>query len=61
MGNREQLLWHQSERKKDRLAEREKETESNGRGKNLCASFVLKSIPERSERCGPWARHAETE
>lgn len=29
-------------RKKDRLAGREKETESNGRGKSLCASFVLK-------------------
>lgn len=34
-------------REKDRLAGREKETESNGRGKSLCASFVLKSIPER--------------
>lgn len=34
-------------REKDRLAGRQKETESNGRGKSLFASFVLKSIPER--------------
>ena len=44
-------------RKKDRLAGREKETESNGRGKSLCASFVLKkkSIPEREQQRGVWA------
>lgn len=41
-------------RKKDRLAGREEETESNGRGKSLCASCVWKSIPESSEQRAIW-------
>lgn len=34
-------------KKRDRLAGREKETESNGKGEHVCDSFVLKGIPER--------------